>query len=276
MRLSVSNKSNTHCKSLYTRFTAKSRKSLFSFKNGNKADCRFCSLPFLKAFYKRSPWYRDLGEQYAWGIESTASYKIYNLAAKAGLPLEYREIKGDRFFFFEDRVIFPLCDYVDELFYSEGDGRFRVFPFGEEGKEREAVSLDEFMETVLADHGIEEQRFVNQGIMRISRETVLSFHISKKSVDARKKNDVCFVVSIDVYLKNPQDERRLAARLAPNVGAIVAPYVPPAAPRLSGQPQYTYKMALHVMRQVVLSSAFYDAFYASDVVALYQWRLVEE
>ena len=60
--------------------------------------------------------------------------------------------------------------------------------------------------------------------------------ISKKSVDARKKNDVCFVVSIDVTLKNPQDERRIAARLAPNVGAIVAPYAPPSMPRISAAP----------------------------------------
>ena len=60
--------------------------------------------------------------------------------------------------------------------------------------------------------------------------------ISKKSVDARKKNDVCFVVSIDVTLKNPQDERRLAARLAPNAGAIIDPYTPPAAPMLKAVP----------------------------------------
>ncbi|MBR4040618.1 MAG: hypothetical protein IKJ11_11075 [Clostridia bacterium] len=60
--------------------------------------------------------------------------------------------------------------------------------------------------------------------------------ISKKSVDARKKNDVCFVVSIDVTLRNPQDERRLAARLAPNAGAIVEPYAPPVVPRLKAAP----------------------------------------
>ena len=60
--------------------------------------------------------------------------------------------------------------------------------------------------------------------------------ISKKSVDARKKNDVCFVVSLDVALKNPQDERRLAARLAPNIGAIVTPYAPPAAAQLKAVP----------------------------------------
>ena len=37
--------------------------------------------------------------------------------------------------------------------------------------------------------------------------------VSKKSVDARKKNDVCFVVSIDVTLRNPQDETRMSAQL---------------------------------------------------------------
>lgn len=60
--------------------------------------------------------------------------------------------------------------------------------------------------------------------------------ISKKSIDARKKNDVCFVVSIDVTLKNPQDERRIAARLAPNVGAMVEPYTPPVIPALKAAP----------------------------------------
>ena len=60
--------------------------------------------------------------------------------------------------------------------------------------------------------------------------------ISKKSVDARKKNDVCFVVSIDVTLKNPQDEPRYAARLAPNAGGMAAPYAPPTIPRLPCAP----------------------------------------
>ena len=60
--------------------------------------------------------------------------------------------------------------------------------------------------------------------------------ISKKSVDARKKNDVCFVSSIDVTLKNPQDEKRIAARLAPNVGALTAPYAPPVYTTLTSAP----------------------------------------
>ena len=63
-----------------------------------------------------------------------------------------------------------------------------------------------------------------------------SAEISKKSVDARKKNDVCFVVSLDVALKNPQDERRIAARLQPSVGALVSPYTPPVCPRAQKRP----------------------------------------
>ena len=65
---------------------------------------------------------------------------------------------------------------------------------------------------------------------------IAACEISKKSVDARKKNDVCFVVSIDVALKSAQDEKRIAARLAPNVGGIVTPYAPPAVPKLKAQP----------------------------------------
>ena len=49
-----------------------------------------------------------------------------------------------------------------------------------------------------------------------------------------------------------------------------------AAPRLDGQYLHSYKMAWHVVRRFVLSSAFYDKFYESEVINLYQWRLVEE
>ncbi len=60
--------------------------------------------------------------------------------------------------------------------------------------------------------------------------------VVKKSVDARKKNDVCFVVSIDAALKNPQDERRIAARLQPSVGGLVSAYAPPAVATLTQKP----------------------------------------
>ena len=65
---------------------------------------------------------------------------------------------------------------------------------------------------------------------------IVRCEISKKSIDARKKNDVCFVVSLDCTLKNPQDERRLAAKLSPSVGALAAPYAPPAFVRLAHAP----------------------------------------
>ena len=65
---------------------------------------------------------------------------------------------------------------------------------------------------------------------------IVRCEISKKSVDARKKNDVCFVVSIDVTLKSPQDERRISARLSPSEGGLAAPYAPPAAARLCAVP----------------------------------------
>ena len=60
--------------------------------------------------------------------------------------------------------------------------------------------------------------------------------IAKKSVDARKKNDVCFVVSLDITLKNPQDEKRIAARLQPSVGGLISPYTPPSAAKLTHTP----------------------------------------
>ena len=60
--------------------------------------------------------------------------------------------------------------------------------------------------------------------------------IARRSVDARKKNDVCFVVSLDVSLVDAQAERRIAARLEPSSGELLpcetgsAPRVLPHAP----------------------------------------------
>ena len=60
--------------------------------------------------------------------------------------------------------------------------------------------------------------------------------IAKKSVDARKKNDVCFVMSLDVQLKNAGDERRIAARLDPSAGGLVKGYVSAVPLRLPFAP----------------------------------------
>ena len=62
-------------------------------------------LPFWILSYKRSPWYKNLGEKYTFGINNACYYKIYNLAAKKNLPLVHRKI-ADYHFFFHD-VIHP-------------------------------------------------------------------------------------------------------------------------------------------------------------------------
>lgn len=125
-----------------------------------------------------------------------------------------------------------------------------------------------------------------------SRDITAPFDGVTRQLDARlervQPKAYVFDTMIENYLSDPSYSPVFMQIRKPN-GAmytvLVVGYIPetggfiivdPAAPRLSGQPQYTYKMALHVMRQVVLSSAFYDAFYASQVVNLYQWRLVDE
>ncbi len=65
---------------------------------------------------------------------------------------------------------------------------------------------------------------------------IASCEIVKKSVDARKKNDVCFVVSLDVQFRSSADEKRIAAKLNPSIGSIAAPYVPPQINKLSSAP----------------------------------------
>ena len=60
----------------------------------------------------------------------------------------------------------------------------------------------------------------------------------------------------------------------PSTGGFII--VDSAAPRLDGEYLHSYKMAWHVVRRFVLSSAFYDKFYESEVISLYQWRLVED
>ena len=97
-----------------------------------------------------------------------------------------------------------------------------------------------------------------------------------------------FDTMVENYLSDPSYSPVFCQIRKPN-GALhtvlIVGYIPstggfiicdPAAPQQNGQHLHSYRMAWHVMRQVVLSSEFYDVFYASDVVALYQWRLLEE
>lgn len=64
---------------------------------------------------------------------------------------------------------------------------------------------------------------------------IRSVSLVKRSVDARKKNDVHFTASVDVEIK---DEQRLLRRLPPNKATAVTeqPYVRPRATEISGKP----------------------------------------
>ena len=79
--------------------------------------------------------------------------------------------------------------------------------------------------------------------LRVPRAAVLSFHISKKSVDARDKGDVHFVVAVDVQLKNEQ-------AVLKNVKPGIASLLPPA-------PSFPRALAPKGMRPVV---AIYQTF----------------
>lgn len=83
-----------------------------------------------------------------------------------------------------------------------------------------------------------EQTLLSAGAKKlgIPPTQIVRCGISKKSVDARKKSDVCFVVSLDIQLKSEKEERRLTAKLSPSLGGVVRPYAPPAVPRLRQAP----------------------------------------
>lgn len=66
----------------------------------------------------------------------------------------------------------------------------------------------------------------------------------------------------------------LVTGFIPSTGGFII--CDPAAPKLDGETLHVYKMAFHVRREAVLHSAFYDAFYESEVLNIYQWRLVSE
>lgn len=68
--------------------------------------------------------------------------------------------------------------------------------------------------------------------LRVSRDQVSSWRISKKSVDARDKGNVHFVITVDAAFKN---EAALLHRLRPGV-AVPAP-LPPVPPKLTAPPR---------------------------------------
>ncbi len=66
--------------------------------------------------------------------------------------------------------------------------------------------------------------------LRIHADQLISLTLAKKSVDARDKGDVHFVLSVDVKLKN---EEAVLKRLKPGIASRYAPPAPPMVHRVS-------------------------------------------
>ena len=64
--------------------------------------------------------------------------------------------------------------------------------------------------------------------LRIRRDELLSVKVKKKSVDARDKGDVHFVLTLDVCLK---DENAVLRHLKPGIAARVQPPAPMVLPK---------------------------------------------
>ncbi len=89
------------------------------------------------------------------------------------------------------------------------------------------------------DHEHDAQALTQAAARRLGVRAaqIESCRLARRSVDARKKDDVHFVVSADVTLSDAREERRAAARLGAGC-AVPAPYAPPrfSALRLSSRP----------------------------------------
>ena len=67
-------------------------------------------------------------------------------------------------------------------------------------------------------------------VLGVPGSAILSCRLARRSVDARRKNEICFVVSLDVTLAREADERRLAARLTPAQGGAATAWCDPVFP----------------------------------------------
>ena len=79
----------------------------------------------------------------------------------------------------------------------------------------------------LSNHA--EQDALNEALrrLRLKPKAVRGYQVSKKSVDARDKGDVCFVFALDLDLKT--DEEALLKKCKPGTPSVVPP-PPPLAP----------------------------------------------
>ncbi|MBQ9009651.1 MAG: hypothetical protein IJ088_10015 [Clostridia bacterium] len=69
--------------------------------------------------------------------------------------------------------------------------------------------------------------------LRISPDLVSTCRIARKSVDARKKSDICFALSLDLTLSPAKEEERCLRLFPENEVSRVTPFVPPVIPQVS-------------------------------------------
>ena len=62
------------------------------------------------------------------------------------------------------------------------------------------------------------------GLMKIAPSEIRALRLTKKSIDARKKNDIHFVCSVECEIKNPATEKLILSRKIKNISRAV-PYV---------------------------------------------------
>ena len=72
------------------------------------------------------------------------------------------------------------------------------------------------------DYTEESLRLLLLQKLKVSPEQLLSFHVTRRSVDARNKNDVHFVLAVDLTLKNEQAVLRRVKNLSPVTGTRTA------------------------------------------------------
>ena len=61
-------------------------------------------------------------------------------------------------------------------------------------------------------------------LMKIAPSEIRELRLTKKSIDARKKNDIHFVCAVECEIKNAATERRILSRRIKSISQV-APYV---------------------------------------------------
>ena len=114
---------------------------------------------------------------------------------------------------------------------------------------------------------------VTAQLPRVERVEFKAYHFDT-AVENYRNDDSYSPVFVKIKRPDGALHTVMVVGYIPSTGGFII--CDPEARVLDGENQYAYKMAWHVVRQVVLASDFWDLFYASQVQAVYQWRLFED